>query len=87
MLYFEILLQIVAIMTGVFEIYNKKILKKDYYSEGSFIILAIAIFYSENSEYEIVKWLVFVVALIILFILFDKLFSKIKNKNRYLFQV
>lgn len=81
MLYFEILLQIVAIMTGVFEIYNKKILKKDYYSEESFIILAIAIFYSENSEYEIVKWLVFVVALITLFILFDKLFSKIKNKK------
>lgn len=51
MLYFEILLQIVGIMTGVFEIYNKKILKKDYYSEESFIILAIAIFYSENSEY------------------------------------
>lgn len=81
MLYFEILLQIVGIMTGVFEIYNKKILKKDYYSEESFIILAIAIFYSENSEYEIVKWLVFVVALIILFILFDKLFSKIKKKK------
>lgn len=80
MRYFEIILQIIAILVGGLEIYNKKVNNKDY-QEGSFIILALAIFYSKNSEDIIVGWLVFVVSIIILFIIVDKIIIKIKKNN------
>jgi hypothetical protein len=78
-LYFEIALQVIAILIGISEIYNKFILKKEY-KQDSFILLALAIFYSKDSQSNIVQCLLFVVAVIILIILFDKLFSKIRRK-------
>lgn len=80
MIYFEIILQIIAILVGVMEIYNKKFKKKNYQQEN-FIILALALFYSMNSEETIVGWLVFIVAIILLFIMFDKLINMF-NINR-----
>lgn len=57
---FEVLLQIIAILVGVLEIYSKKVNNKDY-QEGNFIILALAIFYSRNSEERIVSYLLLII--------------------------
>lgn len=49
MIYFEIIVQLVAILAGISEIYNKKVLKKDY-KKDSYMLLALAIFYSKDSQ-------------------------------------
>ena len=80
MLYLQIVLSIVASLVGLFKIYNKKILKKDY-NQDSLILFILVIFYSKDSQSQIVQWLLFVVALIIIFIMLDKLYSKINIKR------
>lgn len=80
MLFLEIVLQIAAICVGISAIYNKKISKQGYKQEN-FILLALAIFFSKDSQFEIVQWLVFIVAIIILIIIGDKLLSIVKNKR------
>lgn len=80
MIYIEIGVQLVAILVGVTGIYNKKVLKKAY-EKNSFILLALAIFYSKDSPVEIIHWLVFIVAFLTLIIMFDNLFSNIRRKH------
>lgn len=70
MIYFKILLLIVAIVFGIFDIYNKKILKKDY-KKDNYILLAVVMVYAQTSQSEIIFWLASLVAVIILFIMLD----------------
>lgn len=80
MIYFEIILQTIAILVGIIEIYNKRVKKKNY-QEENFIILVLALFYSMNSEEKIVSWLVFIVAIIILIIMIDKVINVFNIKK------
>lgn len=80
MIYFEIILQIIAILVGIIEIYNKWVRKKNYQGKN-FIILVLALFYSMNSEEKIVSWLVFIVAIIILLIMIDKVINVFNIKK------
>ena len=80
MIYFEIILQIIAILVGIIEIYNKRVKKKNY-QEENFIILVLSLFYSMNSEEKIVSWLVFIVAIIILIIMIDKVINVFNIKK------
>ena len=80
MIYFEIILQIIAILVGIIEIYNKWVRKKNYQGKN-FIILVLALFYSMNSEEKIVSWLVFIVAIIILIIMIDKVINVFNIKK------
>lgn len=80
MIYFEIILQTIAILVGIIEIYNKRVKKKNY-QEENFIILVLELFYSMNSEEKIVSWLVFIVAIIILLIMIDKVINVFNIKK------
>lgn len=80
MIYFELILQTIAILVGIIEIYNKRVKKKNY-QEENFIILVLELFYSMNSEEKIVSWLVFIVAIIILLIMIDKVINVFNIKK------
>ena len=80
MIYFQYIFLILSILVGVLGVYNKKVKNKDY-QEDTFTILALAIFYSINSEEVIVSWLLFVLAIIILFIMIDKIINRV-NLNK-----
>lgn len=83
MIYLELFIQITAINAGITEIYNKKILKKEGY-ELNFIFLFLALVVSINPCTEIAKYLLFIISVLLLFIMGDKLVSKIKRIHVYL---
>lgn len=80
MLYFKIIIQMIAILIGVLEIYNKKI-KKENYKIEKLILLSISIFYAQTSNVVIVQNLALIVSILVLFIMVDVVFNRIRNKN------
>ena len=80
MLYLEIIIQLTAILLGIDIIYKKMYKKKQYDKENE-ILLFLALMYSQNSQYEIVRWLVFIVAIQVVIIFFGKFFHKKLEKE------
>ena len=79
MIYFKIIIELIAIMIGVLEIYDKKIKKQDYKIEN-LLLLSIIIAYSQTSELEMIHNLAFIIVIIIIFIMLDVVVNKIRNK-------
>ncbi len=80
MLYFEIIISVLVIFFGISEIYRKKIFKKEY-QQDIYILYLFLMYYLKDSPSQVLQWLLFIIALIIIFIMLDKLLSKIKTKR------
>jgi hypothetical protein len=80
MIYIQIILAFVVVLAGLSEIYNRKILKKDY-NIDIYILFVLIMLYTKDSQLPIVQWLLFAASIMIIFIILDKLYSMIKSKR------
>ncbi|NLK94528.1 MAG: hypothetical protein GX275_04960 [Clostridiales bacterium] len=70
------------IIYGLYEIYERKIMKKKYKDHDIFnMIFMGGVFFQYEIKSEYMQWILGILSIVVFFILLDKLYYKLKNKG------